>query len=85
MIQQSELKTNYSSNVELYLKVGNQSWELASIERDFVTPRDSEIELEKNCRGEVVMLVDGQERRWKVIAKRGPVPFDTRIPIISND
>lgn len=85
MIQKSQLKTNYSSSVELYLVVGDERWELASIGPDHVTSRQGEIELDKNCRGQIVMLVDGIERRWEVLLKNGAVPFEPTIPISNAD
>jgi hypothetical protein len=84
MIQQSEIKTNYSSSVNLSLIVGDRSWELASIGPDHITLRNGGIELDR-CRAQVVMVVDGESRRWDVFLTNGVVPFDTRIAISNID
>jgi hypothetical protein len=80
MIHPSKIKSNYSSYVELYLIVGEESWELAAIGPDSITLRHGGIDLDP-CQGEVVMLVDGKERRWDVVLKHGAVPYETTIPI----
>jgi hypothetical protein len=80
MIHPSKLKTNYSAYVELYLVVGEHSWELAAIGPDSVDLRHGGIELPP-CQGEVVMVVDGKERRWHVVLQHGAVPYETTIPI----
>lgn len=80
MIQRSELKTNYSSSVTLHLVVGGRSWELASIGPDYVTLRNGGIELDR-CQGQIVMLIDGEERRWDVLLKDGAVPYEPTIRI----
>ena len=80
MIQPSELKTNYSSSVALRLEVGDRTWELASIGPDEVTLRGGGIELDR-CPAQIVMLVDGAERRWNVFLKEGAVPYEPTIPI----
>lgn len=83
MIQQSGLRTNYSSQVELYLVVGDRSWELASIGPDYITLRGEGIELDQ-CHAEIVLCVDGKERRWDVVLKSGAVPFERTIPITES-
>ena len=84
MIQKSEIKTNYSSNVELYLIVGDESWNLAQIGPDHVTARDNGIELDP-CEAQILMIVDGSERRWNVFLKNGAVPFEPDIQIVDMD
>jgi hypothetical protein len=80
MIHSSKIKSNYSSNVELYLIVGKESWELAAIGPDSIRLRQDGIDLDP-CEGEVVMIVDGKERRWDVVLKHGAVPYETTIAI----
>lgn len=80
MIDPSKLKANYSAYVQLYLIVGDESWKLAAIGPDSITLRHGGIELDP-CRGEVVMLVDGNEHRWDVILPHGAVPYETAICI----
>ena len=77
MISESDIKTHYSSDVRLFLSVGDRSWRLSAIGPDHFVPRDS-IDL-KPCHGEVIMTVDGDERRWKVFLVDGAVPFDTEV------
>ena len=84
MISQSELKANYSSHVQLRLIVGDLSWDLAKIGPDHVVLReDANIELDE-CDAEIVMTVDGAERRWNVVLKNGIVPFDTQVKTVNR-
>ena len=84
MIRDSEIKTNYSSNVALYLIAGDESWKLASIGPSYVTLRDNGIELDP-CEAQILMIVDGYERRWNVFLKNGAVPFEPDIQILNLD
>lgn len=80
MLDPSKIKTNYSAYVQLFLIVGEESWKLAAIGPDSVTLRYDGIELQP-CHGEVVMIVDGDERHWDVVLKHGAVPYETTIAI----
>jgi hypothetical protein len=75
MIGESDIRSDYSADVRLYLVVGERSWRLSAIGPDHFVPREP-IELQP-CQGEIVMTVDREERRWDVVLIDGVVPFDT--------
>jgi hypothetical protein len=72
----------HSSNVELFLLAGNQSLKLAQIGPSFVTLREP-AELPPGD-AEILMKVDGRERRWSVSLTHGSVPFDLNIETVDR-
>lgn len=64
----------YSANVTLILRVGDQTFNLAKIGPDCLVLR-TPMELPPCC-GEIIMTVDGHERRWPIRLHNGAVPFD---------
>jgi hypothetical protein len=70
--------SGHSSYVDLALLLDGKSYSLAQIGPDFVRLREP-IELTP-CEAEVVMKIDGVERRrWNVFLKYGAVPFDLNV------
>ncbi|MGH7128803.1 MAG: hypothetical protein ACREIV_09550, partial [Planctomycetaceae bacterium] len=58
----------------LHLVVGRKTWPLSKIGPGHVVPKEP-MELDP-CDAEIVMTVDGDERRWAVYLIDGAVPFD---------
>jgi len=75
MIEESDIRSHYSSEVQLFLEANGQSWRLAKVGPGRIVPRDK-IHLDPGP-AEIRMVVDGHERRWSVFLVDGIVPFDT--------
>ena len=69
----------YSADVRLTLLVGNTVVPLAQISRDWVMLREN-LDVAPG-RAEVVMTVDGRERRWDVSLDGPPCETTLKIPI----
>jgi len=68
-----EIRENYSSDVRLRLEADGRSWPLAKLGPDHFVPSE-QFELQP-CDAEIVMTVDGAERRWKVRIPEGVCIF----------
>ncbi|QDT47441.1 hypothetical protein Pan258_14760 [Symmachiella dynata] len=82
MIDESDIRPHYSAEVQLFLEANGQSWRLAKVGPGRIVPRDK-IELEAGP-AEILMIVDGQERRWSVYLVDGIVPFDTEARTVAR-
>ncbi len=69
----------YSSDVRLFLLAGGQSYKLSEIGPNFVRLRTPAFVPPGDA--EVLMLVDGVERRWPVTLEIGAVPFDAELDV----
>ena len=67
----------YSADVCLVLVVAGRTVPLWQIGPNSITLRDP-VELPP-CEAEIVMYVDGDERRWRVFLPYGAVPFDSEV------
>jgi hypothetical protein len=70
----------YSPEIRLKLLVGEQSYPLAQISPEWVMLRE-EASLSPG-QAEVVMTVDGRERRWDVVLADSPCRETQKIPIL---
>lgn len=70
-------RSGHSAEVELLLLVGDRLLSLSEIGPSHVTLREP-IELPPT-RGEIIMRVDGRERRWQVQLPDGARTSDTEI------
>lgn len=68
----------YSSDIQLFLVVGDRQIQLAQIGPESVMLCDFE-DVPRDEIAEIVMVVDGKERRWKVVLPDGIVPFDLEV------
>jgi len=82
MIDESDIRPHYSAHVQLFLEANGQSWRLAKVGPGRIVPRDK-IELDAGP-AEIVMIVDGKERRWSVDIVDDIVPFDTEARTIAR-
>jgi hypothetical protein len=69
----------YSSRVCLFLETGGRSYSLSQIGPRFIRLREATYLPPGDA--EVVMIVDGSERRWQVEMPNGAVPFDVEVEI----
>ena len=67
----------YSSRVQLSLETAGRVYPLSHSGPDFVILREATYL--SPGKGEVVMVIDGSERRWLVNLPNGAVPFDARV------
>lgn len=74
-----DLKSNYSAEITLSLEVNGHAWPLAMIGPDSFVPKQP-IQLDP-CDAEIVMTIDGKERRWPVRLIDGATPFDKDVRI----
>lgn len=79
MITDTDVRSDYSSDVSLHLEAEGQVWPLAKIGPDHVVPRER-FDLPP-CDAEIVMTVDGDERRWRVRLVRGVCYFDSTVRV----
>jgi hypothetical protein len=70
-------QAGYSADVWLFLIALGTAIPLAQIGPDSVVLRDP-IELPR-CEAEILMVVDGEERRWPVVLPNGAVPFELEV------
>ncbi len=82
MIDESDIRPHYSAHVQLFLEANGPSRRLAQVGPGRIVPRD-QIELDAGP-AEIVMVVDGKERRWGVHLVDGIVPFDTEARTIAR-
>lgn len=76
----TELRTNYSAVIHLRLEAMGKCWPVSKLGPDCFFP-SKPLELDP-CHAEIVMTVDGEERRWKVRLIDGAVPFDSKVRIV---
>jgi hypothetical protein len=67
----------YSSRVQLSLEIADRVYPLSHVGPDFVQLRRA-TSISAGT-GQVIMMVDGRERRWRVVLPNGAVPFDARV------
>ena len=67
----------YSSRVQLSLEMAGGVYPLSHTGPHFVRLREATFIAPG--KGEVVMVVDGKERRWPVSLPNGAVPFDVNV------
>ncbi len=80
MIAENEIRSDYSPIVAMWLETAGKVWRIAKLGPDHFVPIDrAEIPA---GRGEIVMTVDGQERRWKVTIPNDVLPFDNDVKIL---
>jgi hypothetical protein len=72
----------YSSTVRLFLEFEGRSYPLSQIGPNFIMLREA-AELPPGG-GVVVMVVDGEERRWPVSLEHGAVPFDLEVATVDR-
>ena len=82
MIEKSDIRAHYSSEVRLFLQVNGRSWRLAKVGPGRIYARDP-IDLDP-CDAEIVMFVDENEHRWDVYLTDGAVPFDPEIRTVKK-
>ncbi len=75
MIDVSAVRPHYSAEVRLWLEARGEVFPLAQIGPGHVVFRQG-VELEP-CDGEVVMTIDGRERRWMVTIAEPVTPIDS--------
>ena len=80
MIAETEVRSDYSPIVAMRLEAGGKVWRIAKLGPDYFVPVDR-VEIPAG-RGEIVMTVDGQERRWKVRIPNDVFPFDNEVKIL---
>ena len=68
--------SGHSADVRIQLNVNGHSLNVAQLGPDFLTVRDN-IE-HPPTEGEIVMSIDGRERRWNVFLPEGISPDRTR-------
>lgn len=73
----------FSAEVDLQLIVGDRKYRVAKSGPDYVVLRKA-VDLPR-CRAELVMTVDGQERRWPLFLMNGAVPFDRCVRFIRDE
>ena len=79
MIVDTEIRSDYPSDVRLWLEASGRSWPIAKIGPGHFVPAER-FEL-KPCTGDIVMMVDGHERRWTVQLSRGVCFFDSFVAV----
>ena len=67
----------YSSRVQLSLETAGNVYPLSHTGPDFVILWEAVTFFPG--KGEVVMVIDGSERRWPVNLPNGAVPFDAKV------
>lgn len=70
----------YSATVRLTLLAGGLAFPLAKVGPERVVLQRGGVSLAPGV-GEVIMLVDGREKRWSVVLSNGIVPFDRNVEI----
>ena len=74
-----DVRSEYSSNVQLRLVANGRSWPVAKLGPDHFVPSER-LEL-LPCDAEIIMTVDGDERRWNVRIVEGACIFKTVVKI----
>jgi hypothetical protein len=77
--RESRSGAGYSSDVRLFLLAGGQSYTRSQIGPNFVRLRAPAFIPAGEA--EVLMLVDGVERRWPETLEIGSVPFDEELDV----
>jgi hypothetical protein len=67
----------YSSRVQLSLEIADCVYPLSRVGPDFVRLRHATFISAGT--GQVVMVFDGRECRWRVVFPNGAVPFDAKV------
>lgn len=79
MIADSQIKFDYSSEVRMWLEADGQTWPIAKLGPDHFVPA---IRFDLTpCEGEIVMMVDSDQRRWNVRLRKGVCYFDASVPV----
>jgi hypothetical protein len=78
-MERTALQASFSAEVESYLAVDGRKLRLAKIGSDRIMLRNP-VELDP-CRAEIVITIDGRERRRQVFLPNGSVPFDLFVEI----
>jgi hypothetical protein len=80
MIVENQIRSDYSPIVAMRLEAAGKVWRIAKLGPDHFVPVDrAQIPA---GRGEIVMTVDGQERRWRVLILNDALPFDNAVKIV---
>jgi hypothetical protein len=80
MISDAQIRTDYSPIVSMRLEANGKVWPIAKLGPDHFVPIDrGEIPA---GRGQIIMTVDGQERRWNVRIPNDVFPFDNEVKIL---
>jgi hypothetical protein len=80
MISDKEIRTDYSPIVAMRLEANGKVWGIAKLGPDHFVPIDR-VEIPAG-RGEIIMTVDGEERRWKVRIPNDAFRFDNDVKIL---
>lgn len=80
MIADTEIRSDYSPIVSMWLEANGQVWPIAKLGPDhFVPVGRPQI---PTCNGVIIMSVDGHERRWTVRIVNDVLPFDDEVRIV---
>ena len=79
MISDLKIRTEYSSDVRLWLEANGNRWPIAKTGPGYFVLAER-IELAP-CDAEIVMSLDGQERRWQVPLQQGICFFDSYVAV----
>jgi hypothetical protein len=83
MIADKDIRSDYSPIVSMRLEANGQVWKIAKLGPDhFVPVGHPQIPA---CNGVIVMVVDGQERRWNVRIVTDVLPFDDDVKILHRE
>ena len=77
MIETTDIKRGYSSDVRLWLRIGSETLPLSKIGPGYLHLR-SGAELTKG-HAELIMNVDDREHSWSIQLLHDAVPFDLKI------
>jgi len=75
----TNIRSNYSPDVLMRLEVDGRSWPVAKLCSDHFVPAER-FDL-KACTADIVLTIDGKERRWTVRLTKGVCFFDSDVPI----
>lgn len=83
MITDKDIRTDYSPIVAMRFEADGNVWGIAKLGPDHFVPIDR-VKIPAG-RGEIIMTVEGQERRWKIRIPIGTLPFDDEVKIVHED
>ena len=79
MIVDKGIRCDYSADVRLRLEAGGRTWPIAKLGPDHFVP-SGRLDLPP-CNADIVLTVDGKERRWSVQLIDGACPLDSEVRI----
>jgi hypothetical protein len=76
-MKETAIQSQFSARIRLLLVIGESTYPLAQIgPMYFVLRKATSL---PRCAAEIVMIADGDEKRWPIILKDGAVPFDPHV------